>query len=105
MDARQKELMREGRARARRTLQKRIQTAPESTISPRVAFRATMIPPKFRGAYLKAMQGKSLRAGVSAFCRECMGWEDLPFAVRNCTALACPLYPYRPYQDKKAISP
>lgn len=103
MDAEHKERMRQGRARARRNPKFRIPDGLESTISEKVARRAAIIPPRFKQDYLKAMQGKSLRAGVNAFCRECVGWEDLPFSVRNCTAPACPLYLYRPYQEKIAV--
>ena len=46
----------------------------------------------FEAAYAK----KSRVAAVKAFCTECMGYT--PSEVRGCTALACPLYEYRPFQ-------
>ncbi|HUT61068.1 MAG TPA: hypothetical protein VNA25_24740, partial [Phycisphaerae bacterium] len=63
----------------------------------RIQAKAKRIPPRYRSRYLKAMDGGSLRAGVDAFCAECMGWEDLPDSVRDCTSPLCPLFPYRPY--------
>jgi len=60
--------------------------------------RASQIPESQLTAYLKAVRGKSLRAAVNAFCAECVGWERQ--AVRECTGLACPLWPYRPFQRK-----
>ena len=66
----------------------------------RIEAKAKSIPPRYRSRYLKAMGGGSLRAGVDAFCAECMGWEDLPDSVRDCTAPLCPLFPYRPYCPK-----
>jgi hypothetical protein len=68
--------------------------------APQVGARMAQMPARYREQYRRAMSGKSLRAGASALCCECMGWEGLPDTVRNCTALACSLYPYRPYQEK-----
>ena len=67
----------------------------------RIQAKAERIPARYRSRYVKAMEGKSLRAGADAFCAECMGWEGLPESVRDCTAHTCPLYPYRPYRDKR----
>lgn len=39
------------------------------------------------------------RQAIKAFCGECVGYERL--AVTECTAYACPLHAYRPYQKKK----
>ena len=40
----------------------------------------------------------SPRAAIKAFCQECVGFDRL--AVAECTACACPLWMYRPYQLK-----
>ncbi len=49
--------------------------------------------------YKQAMEGKSRKLGINAFCAECLGWEaPLVNSIRGCTGLGCPLYPYRPYQ-------
>lgn len=40
----------------------------------------------------------SPRAAIKAFCTECVGYDRL--AVAGCTAYACPLWRYRPYQAK-----
>lgn len=54
------------------------------------------VPPRYRKLLQRAWSGKSRAAGVRAHCLECMGWEDnAPGAVEKCTALACPLFPYR----------
>jgi len=66
------------------------------TQRPTVERRLADMPPKCRPAYLRAMGGKSRLAAIRAKCNECMGWEGLPYSVRDCTAPACPLYPYRP---------
>lgn len=58
--------------------------------------RLQWFKPSNRGIVQRAWSGKSRRAGVQAFCLECVG-EDKD-AIRHCTALACPLWPYRPYQ-------
>lgn len=41
---------------------------------------------------------RSLRASVDAFCFECVG--DKIEEVRHCTAVDCPLYYVRPYQER-----
>lgn len=41
----------------------------------------------------------SPRECVKAFCLECV-WMD-EFAIRGCTATACPLWNLRPYQQAK----
>ena len=44
----------------------------------------------------KAVEGRSLRACVNAFCLECVCWQSNE--VRMCTDQACPLYAVRPYR-------
>lgn len=38
----------------------------------------------------------SPRQAIKAFCHECQGYDRL--AITQCSAPACPLYEYRPYQ-------
>ena len=52
---------------------------------------------KYRGVVRRAYAGAaSPRTAIKAFCLQCVGYmrED----VARCTALACPLHGYRPYQ-------
>lgn len=63
-----------------------------------IAERRAEIPDIHKANYDKAMRGKSLRAATKAFCLMCVCWQKEE--VRNCTDLACPLYPYRPYKTK-----
>lgn len=66
---------------------------PESKIHRRV----DEVPPLYRAGFLRAVAGKaSPRGAIKAFCLECVGWSRAD--VRACTAPACPLYPYRPFQ-------
>ena len=58
------------------------------------------IPEIYQNIYRKAMTGKSLRAAVNARCLDCCCWQRTE--VRDCPAENCPLYPYRPYQDKSS---
>jgi hypothetical protein len=39
----------------------------------------------------------SPREAIKAKCQECMGYNDVANAVRNCSSQACPLLAYRPY--------
>lgn len=57
------------------------------------------IPKIYRRTYDRAMQGKSHKSAVKAFCLECCGWQKEE--VRHCTSLACSLYPYRPYKERQ----
>ena len=63
-----------------------------------IAQKAQGMPASFRATYLKAMRGNSKAAAIKAFCCECVGYEDAVEQIRHCTALTCPLFPYRPYR-------
>lgn len=63
----------------------------------RIAERRAQMPKKYRRQYDKAVEGRSLRACVNAFCGECVCWQSNE--VRLCTDLACPLYAVRPYRS------
>ena len=55
----------------------------------------------YRNIMRRAFEGKSSpRAAIKAFCLHCTGYVRKD--VADCTALACPLFAYRPYQDKDA---
>ena len=54
-------------------------------------------------AYNRAMSGKSRNAAIKAFCRECVGYENMALEIRLCTDRSCPLYPYRPHRKAKSI--
>jgi len=69
----------------------------DSTRKAPVTKRLADMPKSARNTYLRAVSGRSPRAGIKAFCSECCGWQRNE--VARCTALACPLYPYRPFQD------
>lgn len=58
--------------------------------------RLSMIPPKYKSTYRRAITGDSLRAAVNAQCLECVGF--LSEEVRNCSDSGCPLYMVRPYR-------
>ena len=64
-----------------------------------VARRLAAMPQSHRNTYRRAVTGKSLRAGVTAFCAECVGYDRE--AVRTCPAVACPLWRVRPWQQKR----
>ena len=49
------------------------------------------IPVSYRNRYMLAVKGKSRAVAMTAFCNECLGYEE----VEKCSCLACPLYPYR----------
>ncbi len=59
--------------------------------------RLRQMPPKYRGTYRRAVEGKSLRASINAQCLECCGCQSIEVAL--CTDLGCPLWSVRPYRD------
>ena len=54
-------------------------------------------PSAYQSVFLRAASGRSRTAAIKAFCLTCVGFcrED----IKGCTAPACPLFPYRPYQS------
>ncbi len=54
--------------------------------------------PSYAGVAKRAYSGKSKAAGIKAKCLDCSCWQRIE--ITNCTALACPLWPYRPYQER-----
>lgn len=67
---------------------------------PLVTKRLAQMPPTCRNTYLKSLSGQSPAAGIKAFCMECVGWDRAEVAA--CTALACPLWSYRPFRGAVA---
>jgi len=65
----------------------------------KIAERLASIPKKYRQIYEKAMQGKSRKAGIDAFCLECLGWKRKD--IEGCSSTACSLYHFRPYQKTR----
>jgi len=59
------------------------------------------MPVTARKRYVTALQGGSREAAITSFCWECMGWVRTE--VELCTALACPLYPYRPFTENEHV--
>ncbi len=59
--------------------------------------------PAYRRILVKAYSGTSKAAAIKGFCLRCVGY--LRNEVRDCTAYACPLHPYRPYQDDTEEEP
>lgn len=66
--------------------------------SPWESKRRKGVPERFRSLFARAYSGKSKAAGVKAFCLECVCYQSKE--VKLCPATACPLWRYRPYQDK-----
>lgn len=58
-----------------------------------IAKRLNHIPRKYKKAYLKAMNSRSRKAAIRAFCLECCYYQEKE--VRECTDKGCSLYKYR----------
>jgi hypothetical protein len=56
----------------------------------------------YRRNYDKALSGNSLSAAVKAKCLDCMCWEKVE--VRDCAVVTCPLWLYRPYGERPAVT-
>lgn len=73
-------------------------------IAAKRAGRIATAPPSFRKLLTQAMSGKcSPRTAIKAHCAECQ-WFDRP-GITNCTAYACPLWAFRPFQGAKFEHP
>ena len=68
----------------------------------RVALKhAETVQTKYKGVYLRAIEGTaSKRDAIKAACYECVGFESVAENVHDCRGFRCPLYAYRPYQEK-----
>ena len=51
-----------------------------------------------QGVFRRAYSGKSRKAGMDAYCYQCIGFEREE--IRHCTAPECGLWEYRPIQPK-----
>ena len=59
--------------------------------------RIAACPGSARGLLTRSLTGKcSPRAAIKAFCHECLGYDRA--GIAECTAYACPLWHFRPYQ-------
>jgi hypothetical protein len=65
----------------------------EANIWSSIDKRKNEFPKAYRGLYQRAMEGNSRQAAIRANCLMCMGYQ--PGEVQKCTAVACPLHPYR----------
>lgn len=55
------------------------------------------IPLSLRAKFVRAWEGKSLRAAINAQCLDCCGMERS--VVSACADTCCPLWTQRPYQN------
>jgi hypothetical protein len=70
-------------------------------MTPEAKQRLAECPTMYRPILDRTYNAKSSpRGAIKAFCLQCTGYVRAD--VANCTALACPLHPYRPYQTKDA---
>lgn len=57
------------------------------------------MPQSYRKMYMDAVRGEaSPRAAIKINCLECMGFDR--GEVKACESDHCPLFQYRPYQEK-----
>lgn len=63
-----------------------------------VGRRRSRMPKYLRGLYDKAVKGESMKAAITAFCHECVGYQHS--AIADCASLACPLWAFRPIQEE-----
>jgi len=77
-----------------------IKNAPVSDFCTlRRAERLRTLPESKVKLFERVYTGKTApRTAIKAFCNECLGFMAID--IRNCTAPACPLYEFRPYQVK-----
>jgi len=81
----------------------------ERGIAEKRAKRLATTPDRWKGHFVAAWSAKrspegvqtsscSPRRAIKAFCLECCGFDHK--AITECTAYACPLWNFRPFQEK-----
>ena len=59
------------------------------------------VPQKLKNTYLAALtKGVSPQTAIRLQCLECNGWSMNNDDIIECPSVGCPLYRYRPYQEK-----
>lgn len=66
----------------------------------RIAKYMEKVGSNVKAVFEKAFAGTSRAAGVKAKCIDCMGHENYVNRIRECACTICPLWQYRPYQEK-----
>lgn len=64
-----------------------------------IARQRKAMPERYRKTYDRAVNHESMRAAVNARCLDCCAWQRIE--VRDCPALSCPLWAYRPYRETR----
>lgn len=73
-----------------------------ATLSHGDRLKVRYCPERFLNGYKRTLLGIASRSTERKVgCQMCMGWEDIPASIRDCTARTCPSYAKRPYQKKK----
>lgn len=75
---------------------------PELKLDDHQRLRFEGIPIRYRTAWARAVTGSaSPRQAIKAKCQDCCGWEEVIESVKNCAVKTCPVWYYRPYQEKR----
>ncbi len=82
-------------------MRKRVPIDPASARGRAIEAKLARVPVSARRTYRLAVEGRSFRAAVKAFCHECVGWQRQE--VTLCTSLACPLWAVRPFQPSQNV--
>lgn len=71
----------------------------DEKIAKKRAGRLEQCPASAKGLLMRCWSKKtSPRQAIKAFCHECCGYDR--DAIAECTAWACPLFEFRPYQNQ-----
>jgi len=71
-----------------------VATITEEERQRRIAEYLLQVPVSCRSTYLKAVNGRSLRAAASFHCYQCQGHERQQ--IKACENVVCVFWPYRP---------
>lgn len=61
---------------------------------------ARTVPEMFKGLYMRVKTEKTKAGAIKAKCQHCVGYEDTFNRILNCQTVICPLWDYRPYQER-----
>lgn len=75
--------------------------SPQIDVKEQIRIRQGEIPESARKTFERSVLGEgSPRQAIKAHCQTCMGYDDMVAGIRDCAARLCPLWAYRPYQEK-----
>ena len=79
-----------------------VETKPEGANTCAATPSMPDVPPYLCGVFRRAENGESRKAGMDAYCWQCVGFEQEE--IRRCSAPECALWEFRPVKPKAKLT-